>query len=463
MRLGKHIFTKKIKSNLNIEFKEQKLTSYSGLELFHRYFRSINLKGRIRKAFTGAELSGDFSITSFLYSFIALWLTGGRRLRHFNYIADDPLVQRICEVEKLPTDKTYSRYLKKFTNTTLVPLADLNKGVVIEKLQDLELPRITLDFDGTVLSCGDQVGWAERGYNPHNRHAKSYYPLLCHVAQTGHFLIGKNRPGNRHDSKGGALSVIKEAVREIKQNFPKIVPEARLDSAFFTEEIVRFFESKKVECTIKVPMWNYLYIKEVINNRQRWRPTNDECLSYFRHTVFIKKWDRDVDLIVFRKKLSNSGKKKTFQLDMFTPDDGIYEYSLIYSTKKVKPENILTHYNGRCNIEHQIAELKNEFGFDAIPTNHYQGNSAYQQMSLLAYNLTRNFQIDCKLADHRKKTMSRTNIFSFQSLKTIRFEMITVAGRILNLSKGKTLRIGQNFSRRQKYEEILENLAILAA
>jgi hypothetical protein len=75
------------------------------------------------------------------------------------------------------------------------------------KLRNLRLSRVTLDFDGTVLTTGYKVGWAFRGYNPHKRYAPSYYPLLCHVAQTGQFLHVRNRPGNVHDSKG-ALAVI---------------------------------------------------------------------------------------------------------------------------------------------------------------------------------------------------------------------------------------------------------------
>ena len=43
-----------------------------------------------------------------------------------------------------------------------------------------------------------------RGFNPHHRKDRSYYPLLAHVAQTGHILRLKNRPGNVHDSKQSA-------------------------------------------------------------------------------------------------------------------------------------------------------------------------------------------------------------------------------------------------------------------
>jgi len=74
--------------------------------------------------------------------------------------------------------------------------------------------------------------------------------------------------------------------------------------------------------------------------------------------------------------------------------------------------------NGRCAMEHQISELKREFAFDVIPTRHYQGNSAHQQSSLLAYNLVRNIQLDTELVSQRKQTSKRTNLIEFNSLIT---------------------------------------------
>ena len=72
--------------------------------------------------------------------------------------------------------------MKQFTNQSLQALVALNSEIVTNKLKALGLPRLTLDFDGSVLTCGHTVGWAFRGYNPHKRYAPSYYPLLCHIA-----------------------------------------------------------------------------------------------------------------------------------------------------------------------------------------------------------------------------------------------------------------------------------------
>ena len=185
MRLRKQDFQQRINSDLKIEFAKQDLSSYSGLELIRRYFALISLNSRIRKAFAGRELRGDYSVVHVILVFVALWLTGGRGLRHIPFISEDPLVQRLCGLRSLPSDRTISRWLGQFTNDALQVLIELNSEIVTEKLQAMKLARVTLDFDGTVLSCGDKVKWAARGYNPHNRHSKSLYPLPCHVAQTG--------------------------------------------------------------------------------------------------------------------------------------------------------------------------------------------------------------------------------------------------------------------------------------
>lgn len=462
MRYRKSEISQTIKSDLQIRFAPQDISAHSGLELFRRYFNLISLNSRVRKAFQRHHFSGDYSVIQFILVFIALWLTGGRRLKHVKYLGCDPLVERLCGLKSLPSDRTISRWLKQFTNDSLQALIELNSELVTEKLVELELPRITVEFDGTVLSAGDTVGWAARGYNPMNRHAKSYFPLLCHIAQTGHFIRVQNRPGNVHDGKSQALLIIKETIRRLRQQFPNAIIEARLDSAFFREDILKYFLNEGIEFAIKVPMWKWLGLKEIIQNRKRWSHPKPR-LDSFSKNQYIEAWDMELPLHFFRHKISDKLPKKGHQLDFFTPDDGIYEHFVIVSNKNLQPQNLLDFYNGRCRMEANIAELKGEFAFDVIPTRHYQANSAHQQISLLAYNLVRNFQMDTEQVPERKSGCKRTHIFEFQSLKTIRFEIINAAGRILKTSSGKILQITHNESRKNQFEKIQDALSGLKA
>ena len=86
--------------------------------------------------------------------------------------------------------------MRQFTQATLAPLDTLNRDLVTDALARLNLPRLTIDVDGSVVRTGATVGWVFRGFNRHHRKDPSYYPLFAHVAQTGHILRLKSRPGN---------------------------------------------------------------------------------------------------------------------------------------------------------------------------------------------------------------------------------------------------------------------------
>lgn len=455
MRLKNSEIHGRINGNLSIEFTDQKLTSFSGLELFNRYFRAIDLKSQIKKVFAGSGIGGDYRVQELVLTFTALWLSGGNRLRHIRYISSDFLIKRVVGVKRMATERTLSRWLKKFTPAALDKLLSLNSGLVLGAIEALELKRITLDFDGTVLSTGDEVENAARGYNPHKRFAKSYYPFLCHVAQTGHFLRVKNRRGNTHDSKGGALSMISDCIRDVQSRLgKKRIIEIRLDSAFFSEKILRFLLKINILYAVKVPLWKWTGLKERINDRERWNVAAKD-LSYFTTTLPLKKWKLEIPVIVFRKCITrNPSKPKNFQLDLFDPGDGIYEYQVIATNQELSASNVMDFYNGRCGMEREIAELKTEYGFANIPTKQFLANSTYQALALLTHSLVKNFQLATNQAPMKKKTSSRTTNYRFESLKSLRFKVIARAGRIVNVAGKSVLKM----AREQKIETVYRNI-----
>lgn len=235
----------------------------------------------------------------------------------------------------------------------------------------------------------------------------------------------------------------------------------RLDAAFFQQPILTWLDRHGIEFAVKVPMHGWTGLKDAINATRYWHHHSD-TLSSRKMSLFLRgSWKRVVEFTVIRTKISDNPNGKQYtQLDLFKPDDGIYEYAVILTNKKLRADHLWDFYNGRSAMEHQIAEIKGEFGFDAIPTRHYQGNSAYQLISALAYNLVRNFQIDSGIAESRDRTGSRTGLFSFDSLKTLRFEWIAVAGRVVNASGAKVLRLCQNVRRERVFEQIAGRMAV---
>ena len=101
---------------------------------------------------------GDFGATAMVRLVIGLLVVGGRRLRHLAFVEDDPLFQRFCALQVVPTARTMSRWLQGFTMTTVACLQAINTAVIARVLATLGVRTWTIDVDGVVVSTGLQVG-----------------------------------------------------------------------------------------------------------------------------------------------------------------------------------------------------------------------------------------------------------------------------------------------------------------
>jgi hypothetical protein len=88
-----------------------------------------------------------------------------------------------------------------------------------------------------VLSTSRKAEGTAVGFNKKKKGARSYYPLFCTIAQTGQVFDFYHRPENVHDSKG-AREFIQQCLEALQQQLPGILLEVRMDSAFFSQEIV---------------------------------------------------------------------------------------------------------------------------------------------------------------------------------------------------------------------------------
>lgn len=451
MRLRLASLRRRVKGALRVEFVRQELTSYSGLELLRRYFALLDLHHRIRQAFTAYGLSGDYGCGRLVLLIIALLVVGGRRLEHLRYIAHDPLVGRLCGLARMPSDRTVVNWLKQFTQEALQALVTLNSALLYEQIEQLSLSRLTIDVDGTVVRTGGAVAWAFRGFNPHQRKDPSYYPLLAHLAQTGHILRLRNRPGNVHDSRG-AVTFVRDLVRELRGRFGRALPlEFRMDAAFFQQEILALLAREGCEYAIKVGFWTWLDLKARVAAQTRWEHVDDQ-VSCFEAQVPVEPWGLTLRVVLYRKRVRHES-RKNFQLDLFSPDDGHFEYSAVTTNKVLSGPALWAFMAGRGAQEKTLAELKGEFALDVVPTNHYGANSAWQQLSILGHNLLRSFQLHA-LARPKPRTRKRTYAYVLQSMRTLRFLLINRAGRLSRVNNRQVLRLSENSATQTLYTQI---------
>lgn len=454
MRLNIGSLRQVVKRDLPIAFVPQQLTSYGGLELLRRYVRRLGIPRRLHGAC--AALGGDDSGARLSLLLMALLYVGARRLEHLQYLVGDPLIRRFAGLARLPTARTVSNWLRRFTQETRRPLVQLNQEIVLDTLARLKMPRLTLDVDGTVVRTGATVAWAFRGFNPHHRKDRSYYPLLAHVAQTGHILRLKNRPGNVHDSKQSAafLRALIEAVRgRLGRGLPL---EFRMDAAFFQRDVLRLLAARGCAYAIKVGYWNWLPLKQLAAERRHWPPLAPEVTG-FEHQLVVPQWNLRLRVMIYRKHVRHES-PKNFQLDLFTPDDGHFEYYAVATNMALSLPALYAFIGGRGAQEKTFAELKGEFALDVVPTRHYGANCAWQQLSILAYNIARSFQLDT-IATPRRRSRKRTYAYVLRSMRTLRFLLIARAGRLTRIGGRQVLRLAQNPATQALYARLEHALA----
>ena len=89
--------------------------------------------------------------------------------------------------------------------------------------------------------------------------------------------------------------------------------------------ILKRLERSRSEFAIKAPFWPWLGLKEVVAGRKRWHRVSDE-IDGFSIKHFIEPWNITVRIAIYRKRVRHRT-AKNFQLDLFSPDDGYFEYS----------------------------------------------------------------------------------------------------------------------------------------
>jgi hypothetical protein len=275
---------------------------------------------------------------------------------HLKYLVGDPLVRRFCGLARLPTAHTVTNWLRRFTHATLRPLVQLNQDLVLDTLARLDVPRLTLDVDGTVVRTGATVAWAFRGFNPHHRKDLSYYPLVAHVAQTGHILRLKNRPGNVHDSKQ-SVAFLRELIEAVRARLGRGLPlEFRMDAAFFQRDVLRLHVARGCASAIKVGYWSWLPLKHLAAERRQWHPLAPNVTG-FEHQLVIPQWNLRLRVMIYRKHVQHES-PKNFQLDLFTPDDGHFEYYAVATNMVLSLPALYDFIGGRGAQETSVDTSK---------------------------------------------------------------------------------------------------------
>jgi hypothetical protein len=438
-----------------LKFETQSLTSFAGLVVLLPFFGALRLKERLRRCFAHSRAGKIFSRATLFLQLVIHLLLGYRELGDSRCYRDDPLVKRFLGLRRLPDVATLSRMLKEADPKSVENLRRLLREMVFERLQVLGLARVTLDFDGSVLSTTRHAEGTAVGFNKKKKGARSYYPLFCTIAQTGQVLDLLHRCGNVHDSHG-AREFILACVSAVREVLPHVVIEVRMDSAFFSDEIVMALDEAAVEFTISVPFQRFAELKGMIERRRHWRRVGWK-VSCFESMWKPQRWQSRFRFLFVRTRVKKQ-QKGPIQLDLFEPYEEGYEFKVIVTNKTLSPKKVIVYHEGRGSQEGIFGELKTHCQMGYVPVRGWLGNQVYLLAGLFAHNLVRELQMSTT-EPSRHTTEKRSPLWAFEELRTFRAVLIRRAGRLTRPHGTLTLTISANRSIKNRFLELLAALS----
>jgi hypothetical protein len=309
-----------------------------------------------------------------------------------------------------------------------------------------------LDFDGSVQSTKRRAEGSAVGFNKKKKGARSYYALFCTIAQTLQVLDFLHRPGNVHDSNG-AQAFILACIDAIQAVLPSTTIEVRMDSAFFSDEIITALHERGIEFTLSVPFERFTELKGMVEQRRRWRRLDSDT-SYFANSWKPQCWDRRFRFLFIRTRTKKQ-QKGPLQLDLFVPYEYGYEFKVIITNKTLRPKRVTAYHEGRGSQEGIFGELKTHCHQDYVPVRTLYGNQTYLLAGLFAYNLVRELQMQTT-PPQRRTTAKRASLWMFEKVGTLRKTLIQRAGRLTRPKGTLTLTVSANHWIKRRLLSVLD-------
>jgi len=438
-----------------LRYEDQALTSFGGAVIYQALFRMVGLQERLASCVRQVGSSSSYGLHHILNVLVVHLLLGRRRIGELDHYRNDPIVARLVGLSVLPTPSTLTRRMRNMTPGVVEKLREVVRALVMERVLRSALPRLTVDFDGSVISTKSRnTEGTAVGFNRKSKGSRSYYPLFATIAQTSQVLDVLHRPGNVHDARE-ALEFIDETITNIKEAGFKGRLEARLDSAHFSDDTCFWLDDRKVNFSISVPYERFPELKSKIQGRQRWNRI-DDTWSFFETRWSPKSWATDFRIIIYRQR-SKVARCGAIQLDLFEPFDWQFEYKAVITNKKESPHAVLNFHNGRGAQEGIFAELKSQLNLDYIPTRRLIGNKVHMLCGLIAHNLNRELQM-IRSGPDRTTTLKRSALWVFEKAATLRQRLIQRAGRLTKPKGQLTLTLSANSKTEEDTERYLDAL-----
>jgi len=360
----------------------EQLSPFGGLLATIKFFDLLGFEQLFDSAYQAPARKPKLGHYKMVIGILMLLFIGFNRIWHFTYIRLDAMLCGFFRLARLPVASTFWRYVDHM---------GINQGASLIKVMSalrerawkqlgINYHRINIDIDTTVETLYGIRQGGRKGHNTRHRGKKGYRPVLCFIAQTREYMLGKLRRGETISGRQAA-----DLICEIKANLPGCVQQVllRADGEFFSWETIAAARSCGFDFIIANKRANPPF------DPSKWyRARQRQGVEYNSCVYQPQNWEAPCRFVAMRipKDTETSGANQPIQCALFESDR--YTYRVFCTSLGGGAHDIIARYDKRADVENLVGEAKRE-GLEAVPSAKFKNNYAYFQLVMLAYNIWR--------------------------------------------------------------------------
>ena len=315
-----------------INFDGGTMTSNSGISLIGEFISRIGLPEVISTLFSGYCNNRKFGDDQIIMQKILQGIAGYYTDNAADYLANDPMLTRVCHMEKLASQPTLSRFNSRASNLKIIDAES-----VLKYLRDVAYSlkpqsRVIMDIDTTILpTYGSQDG----GEYVYHYDAVGYHPILCYDGLTGDILRSELRDGNTYCGKD-SHTFVKPLLEEYKERNMHVT--VRGDSGFAMPELYDMVESyDNADYVIRVKK-NTTLANKLHDELEALKQTGKSTSKIGEFMYKAKSWEKE-RRIVYKLDVNADGQQELFASYMF-----------IVTNVSAEPKEVIKLYCKRSNM-----------------------------------------------------------------------------------------------------------------
>jgi hypothetical protein len=289
--------------------------------------------------------------------------------------------------------------------------------------------RIHIDIDTTVETVyGNQQG-GRKGHNTKHRGKKGYRPVLCFIAQTREYMLGKLRRGETiSGQQTGAI------IYQIKANLPGCVQQVllRADGEFFSWESIAAARGCGFDFIIANKRGNPPF------DPSAWYRARKRQDVEFNSCVYQPlNWNAPCRFVAMRipKEHKMCDAHQPTQCLLF--EDDRYKYRIFCTSLSGSAHEVIDQYDKRADVENLVGEAKRE-GLEAVPSSKFKNNYAFFQLVMLAYNIWRYMKLfaasssqDEESVQGAQQTTPGLKTIASNTIRIARLKLLFIAAKVV--------------------------------